>query len=231
MPWQDLKVGTKKQFPNAFGFRALRFDDKPDYSHLRKNFRNLFICEDYNITIFNWNIQPGARDDSTQASTSTHILTYPTCNHPPHSFRTHHLTPLVLHNEDLHPSPPLPLVSSNEENLHPLPSPSPLVLRNKEDLYPPPPLVPSNEWIYTHHLFRRSSPAIRSRNESVALHLFRTMMGLLPSCPLVSREGPALTTTSPTCFVQRAGSEQSWTDMASQQTILVPEEQSQRTIT
>jgi hypothetical protein len=47
--WHDLKTGTKKQFSNAFGnhSRALRFDDKPDYFHLRNNFRGLFICEDY----------------------------------------------------------------------------------------------------------------------------------------------------------------------------------------
>lgn len=37
--------------------RSLRFDDKPDYSHLRQLFRNLFHCQGYVYDyIFDWNL-------------------------------------------------------------------------------------------------------------------------------------------------------------------------------
>ena len=96
LPWQGLKAATKKQkydrimekkmttptdllcrgFPNEFGIflnytRALRFDDKPDYSYLRKLFRDLFVREGYQYDyVFDWSVQRGARDDGTQASGS-----------------------------------------------------------------------------------------------------------------------------------------------------------------
>ena len=72
LPWQGLKAATKKQkydrimekkmttptevlcrgFPNEFAIylnytRSLRFDDKPDYSYLRKIFRDLFVREGF----------------------------------------------------------------------------------------------------------------------------------------------------------------------------------------
>ncbi|OZJ06590.1 hypothetical protein BZG36_00628 [Bifiguratus adelaidae] len=82
LPWQGLKAATKKQkydrimekkmttptevlcrgFPPEFAIylnytRSLRFDDKPDYSYLRKIFRDLFVREglqyDY---VFDWTI-------------------------------------------------------------------------------------------------------------------------------------------------------------------------------
>lgn len=83
LPWQGLKAATKKQkydrimekkmttpteylcrsFPNEFAIylnytRSLRFDDKPDYSYLRKIFRDLFVREGYQYDyVFDWSMQ------------------------------------------------------------------------------------------------------------------------------------------------------------------------------
>lgn len=88
LPWQGLKAATKKQkydrimekkmttptdllcrgFPNEFGIflnytRALRFDDKPDYSYLRKLFRDLFVREGYQYDyVFDWSVQRAQED-------------------------------------------------------------------------------------------------------------------------------------------------------------------------
>ncbi|KAF8910057.1 kinase-like domain-containing protein [Gymnopilus junonius] len=96
LPWQGLKAATKKQkydrimekkmttptdllcrgFPNEFGIflnytRALRFDDKPDYSYLRKLFRDLFVREGYQYDyVFDWSVQRGAQEEGTQGSSS-----------------------------------------------------------------------------------------------------------------------------------------------------------------
>lgn len=82
LPWQGMRAATKKQkyekisekkmstpievlckgFPQEFVTffqvcRSLRFDDKPDYSYLRKLFRDLFIKEGYQYDyVFDWTI-------------------------------------------------------------------------------------------------------------------------------------------------------------------------------
>ena len=82
LPWQGLKAATKKQkydrimekkmttptevlcrgFPNEFAIylnytRSLRFDDKPDYSYLRKIFRDLFVRETFQYDyVFDWTV-------------------------------------------------------------------------------------------------------------------------------------------------------------------------------
>lgn len=82
LPWQGLKAATKKQkydrimekkmttptevlcrgFPNEFSVylnytRSLRFDDKPDYSYLRKIFRDLFVRESFQYDyVFDWTV-------------------------------------------------------------------------------------------------------------------------------------------------------------------------------
>ncbi|KAK1390658.1 Protein kinase domain-containing protein [Heracleum sosnowskyi] len=82
LPWQGLKAGTKKQkydrisekkmgtpievlcknYPTEFlsyfhYCRSLRFDDKPDYSYLRRLLRDLFIREGHQFDyVFDWTI-------------------------------------------------------------------------------------------------------------------------------------------------------------------------------
>ena len=42
--------------------RSLRFDDRPDYSYLRKLFRDLFVREGYQYDyVYDWSIQPRDR--------------------------------------------------------------------------------------------------------------------------------------------------------------------------
>lgn len=87
LPWQGLKAATKKQkyerimekkmmtpteslcrgFPTEMAIylnccRSLRFDDRPDYSYLRKLFRDLFVREGYQYDyVYDWSIQPQDR--------------------------------------------------------------------------------------------------------------------------------------------------------------------------
>lgn len=82
LPWQGLRAGNKKQkydkisekkvsttievlcksypaeFVSYFHYcRSLRFEDKPDYSYLKRLFRDLFIREGYQFDyIFDWTI-------------------------------------------------------------------------------------------------------------------------------------------------------------------------------
>jgi len=68
-----------RSFPNEFAIylnycRSLRFDDKPDYSYLRKLFRDLFVREGFQYDyVFDWSVQPGkAAQDNTLASDLNH---------------------------------------------------------------------------------------------------------------------------------------------------------------
>lgn len=89
LPWQGLKAATKKQkyerimekkmmtpteslcrgFPTEMAIylnccRSLRFDDRPDYSYLRKLFRDLFVREGYQYDyVYDWSIQPRERTE------------------------------------------------------------------------------------------------------------------------------------------------------------------------
>lgn len=80
LPWQGLRAPTKKQkyerisekkietaveqlckgFPQEFAqylnyCRSLNFEDKPDYSYLRKLFRELFMREGYKYdSMYDW---------------------------------------------------------------------------------------------------------------------------------------------------------------------------------
>ncbi|GAA0140267.1 non-receptor serine/threonine protein kinase [Lithospermum erythrorhizon] len=91
LPWQGLKAGNKKQrydkisekkvltpieglckshpseFVSYFHYcRSLRFEDKPDYSYLKRLFRDLFIREGYQFDyIFDWTILKHSRIGSS----------------------------------------------------------------------------------------------------------------------------------------------------------------------
>lgn len=93
LPWQGLKAATKKQkyerimekkmmtstetlcrgFPTEMAIylnccRSLRFDDRPDYSYLRKLFRDLFVREGYQYDyVYDWSIQPRERVEHPSA--------------------------------------------------------------------------------------------------------------------------------------------------------------------
>ncbi|KAF2934940.1 hypothetical protein DAI22_04g196000 [Oryza sativa Japonica Group] len=99
LPWQGLKAGTKKQkydrisekkmltpvevlcksYPSEFVSyfhycRSLRFEDKPDYSYLKKLFRDLFIREGYQLDyVFDWTMlkYPQIRDNKLRPSGKT----------------------------------------------------------------------------------------------------------------------------------------------------------------
>lgn len=45
--------------------RSLRFDDKPDYSYLRKLFRDLFVREGFQYDyVFDWSVQQRATEEA-----------------------------------------------------------------------------------------------------------------------------------------------------------------------
>ncbi|XP_022562723.1 casein kinase 1-like protein 6 isoform X2 [Brassica napus] len=96
LPWQGLKAGTKKQkydrisekkvstpievlcksypqeFVSYFQYcRSLRFEDKPDYSYLKRLFRDLFIREGYQFDyVFDWTALKHPQSSSSSRSSS-----------------------------------------------------------------------------------------------------------------------------------------------------------------
>ena len=94
LPWQDMRTNAKKQkrdnimkqkmsipiddlcrgFLSEFGIflsyaRTLDFDDKPDYSYLRKLFRDLLFHQGFQYDyIFDWNVQRNVQDDPNSPS-------------------------------------------------------------------------------------------------------------------------------------------------------------------
>ncbi|XP_047310399.1 casein kinase 1-like protein 2 isoform X2 [Impatiens glandulifera] len=109
LPWQGLRAANKKQkyekisekkastsieslcrgYPSEFASyfhycRSLRFDDKPDYSYLKRIFRDLFIQEGFQFDyVFDWTIlkyrqssQPPRAQDSG-AGVSTEVVPPP----------------------------------------------------------------------------------------------------------------------------------------------------------
>ncbi|KAL0724027.1 hypothetical protein Bca4012_038626 [Brassica carinata] len=96
LPWQGLRAGTKKEkydkisekkrltpvevlcksFPPEFTsyflyVRSLRFEDKPDYSYLKRLFRDLFIREGYQFDyVYDWKILKHSQFGSSSSSSS-----------------------------------------------------------------------------------------------------------------------------------------------------------------
>ncbi|KAL1188867.1 Casein kinase 1-like protein 9 [Cardamine amara subsp. amara] len=106
LPWQGLKAGTKKQkydrisekkvatpievlcknqpseFVSYFRYcRSLRFEDKPDYSYLKRLFRDLFIREGYQFDyVFDWTVLKYPQIGSSSGTSSrpqNHTTTKP----------------------------------------------------------------------------------------------------------------------------------------------------------
>ncbi|KAA8543385.1 hypothetical protein F0562_021120 [Nyssa sinensis] len=112
LPWQGLKAGTKKQkydkisekkmltpievlckshpseFISYFHYcRSLRFEDKPDYSYLKRLFRDLFIREGYQFDyVFDWTIlkypQIGASSRGQNPTGNTGLNAGPSAQRP-----------------------------------------------------------------------------------------------------------------------------------------------------
>ncbi|KAF3489826.1 hypothetical protein F2Q69_00055153 [Brassica cretica] len=108
LPWQGLKAGTKKQkydrisekkvstpievlcrhhpsvFVSYFHYcRSLRFDDKPDYSYLKRLFCDLFIREGYQFGyVFDWTVLKYPQTGSS-SRTRNHTTTKPGVNAGP----------------------------------------------------------------------------------------------------------------------------------------------------
>ncbi len=97
LPWQGVRAASKKQkydhimekkmtiptevlcrgFPKEFAIyldytRSLRFDDKPDYSYLRKIFRDLFVREGFQYDyVFDWTVYKYQKNAQAVAQTAS----------------------------------------------------------------------------------------------------------------------------------------------------------------
>lgn len=62
-PSEQLCRGLHPEFALYLNYiRSLRFDDKPDYSYLRKLFRDLFVREGFQYDyVFDWTIKKMVR--------------------------------------------------------------------------------------------------------------------------------------------------------------------------
>ena len=102
LPWQDTRANTNKRkynrikqqkistptdvlchgFPSEFGIflnytRALQFDNKPDYSYLRKLFHDLFSREGFQYDrVFDWSLQCNVEGDPNSPSGSKNTPTH-----------------------------------------------------------------------------------------------------------------------------------------------------------
>lgn len=99
LPWYNAKKSTKRQcdkitqmkhdllpnllteWPNKFSIfldytRALHFEDKPDYTYLRKLFRDLGICEGYQYDgVYDWCLLEMDLDDKGHQTPSSNVRT------------------------------------------------------------------------------------------------------------------------------------------------------------
>ena len=76
-PIEVLCKGFPPEFVTYFQLcRSLRFEDKPDYSYVRKLFRDLFIREGYQYDyVFDWTIlKVGSRHQITLPSVMHHVI-------------------------------------------------------------------------------------------------------------------------------------------------------------
>ena len=107
LPWQGLRAATKKQrydrimekkmttpvdvlcrgLPEEFAMylnyvRSLRFDDKPDYSYLRKIFRGLFVREGFQYdSPFDWSVYENRKHSQEDDQTVAQVTIQANCEY------------------------------------------------------------------------------------------------------------------------------------------------------
>eukprot|EP01087_Luapelamoeba_hula_P010415 TRINITY_DN2758_c0_g1_i1.p1 TRINITY_DN2758_c0_g1~~TRINITY_DN2758_c0_g1_i1.p1 ORF type:complete len:405 (-),score=77.36 TRINITY_DN2758_c0_g1_i1:196-1410(-) len=126
LPWQSLKAETKtekyekisakkistpidaltKGYPPEFAMyltyvRGLRFDDAPDYAHLRKLFRDLFIQVGFQYdSAFDWNTKLAAAAAAAGTATATAATPLNTTPAPQHTTTPTTTTPHKTKHEE-----------------------------------------------------------------------------------------------------------------------------------